>query len=72
MFSSPFSLPSRQLSNLLSRSQLSLARSQVPLCWFGLGFYREGGREEQHAAAADNFGKRKGHLLSPPCIYTPR
>jgi len=30
----------------------------------------EGGREEQHATTADDFGKRKGHLFSPPCIYT--
>jgi hypothetical protein len=78
MFSSPFSLPSRQLSDLLLRSQLSLTRSQGTLYWFGLGFPWEGGREEQHvvghATAADSFGKRKGHLLSlslSPCIYTP-
>jgi len=76
MFSSPFSLPSRQLSNLLSRSQLCLTLSQGTLYWFGLGFRWEGGREEQHAAGhaavADSFGKREGHLLSlSPCIYTP-
>jgi len=52
------------LSNLLLRSQLSLTRSQGTLYWFGLGFRWEGGKEEQHAAAADSFGKRKGHLLS--------
>jgi len=60
------------MSNLLSRSQLFLTRSQGTLCWFGLAFCW--GREEQHAAghatAANSFGKRKGHLLSP-CIYTP-
>jgi len=34
------------------------------LYWFGLGFHWEGGKEEQHAATTDSFGKRKGHLLS--------
>jgi len=70
-FLAPFSFPSWQLSNLLSRSHLSLTRSQGTLYWFGLGFCWERGREERHAAAGDNFGKRMGHPLSPPCIYTP-
>jgi len=52
-------------------SHLSLTRSQGTLYWFGLGFCWERGREERHAAAGDNFGKRMGHPLSPPCIYTP-
>jgi len=71
-FSSPlFSFPSRQLSTLLSRSHLSLTLSPSTLYWFGLGFCWERGREERHAAAGDNFGKRMDHPLSPPCIYTP-
>jgi hypothetical protein len=50
-FPALFFLSSRQLSNLLSRSHLSLTRSQGTLYWFGLGFCCERGREERHAAA---------------------
>jgi hypothetical protein len=64
--------------NLYSRSQLflSLSRSKGTLCWFGLSFCWEGGREKkhvaEHAAAANNFGKRKGHLLSLSLhLYSP-
>ena len=63
-FLEPSSLPSRQLSNLLSRSQFSFTCSQCTLYWFGLGFRQEGGREEQHAAGhaaiADNFWEEEG------------
>jgi len=38
------------MSNLFSRSHLSLTRSQSTLYWFGLGFYCERRREERHAA----------------------
>jgi hypothetical protein len=41
-----------------------MTRSQGTLYWFGLGFCWEGGKEEQHVAAADSFGKRTGHLVA--------
>jgi len=41
MFSNPFSLPSRQLFNFLSRSQLCLTLSQGTLYWFGLSIGKE-------------------------------
>jgi len=50
-FPALFFLSSRQLSNLLSRSHLSLTHSQSTLYWFGLGFCCEKGREERHATA---------------------
>jgi len=51
MFSIPLFLSSRQLSNLLSWSHLSLSRSQGTLYWFDLGFCYERGRKERHAVA---------------------
>jgi len=63
------------VSTLLSRSQLSLTRSQGILCWFDLGYCWGGGREEQHAlghaAAADNFWEEEGSpSLSSLYLYS--
>lgn len=70
-------LPSKQLFNLLSSSQLSLflslTHSHRGICsWLSLNFCQEKGRGERtmHLLETD-FGKRKGHIFSPPCIYTP-
>jgi hypothetical protein len=74
--SSPFLFPSKQLFNLLSSSQLSHTQIQRGTCsWLGLISV---GKEKEKRSMQLNmhllqidFGKRKGHLLSPPCINTP-
>jgi len=66
----PFPFPLSSCS-AITQGLTSLSLTYVPrgtLCWFGLSFYCEEGREEKHAAkhavVADDYGKRKSHLLS--------
>jgi hypothetical protein len=69
VFQPSFSFPSRQLSNLLSRSHLSLTRSQSTLYCFGLGFCCERGMEERHAAAV--WEEDGSSSLSSLYLYSP-